>query len=302
MMSTNFPVLVGLSLLMCTQVALPALSQDFAAINARASTSVVEILVKGTKADGRNSVEPGSGFIVHVDAALPYAFVFTAAHVIGKDEEWLANNDGKPVDRKIAVRQQSGITMVPIDDNASIVGVDYDTDAAVLSIAKRPIDVIPAAGFDHLKQLDALLAIGFPANEGKQVPLIGPVRSIDYSRMRIEIDKVIRPGQSGGPIIDQRGWAVGIASENDNKLAPSYHRAAVVSAAVRLLNTYLVTVGRPPLSLKNVSSTNKLSISSRNGSAKVRIGGDSGALASSRPLKKVFGSTLCATLIQKLSL
>ncbi|MCK1626561.1 trypsin-like peptidase domain-containing protein [Bradyrhizobium sp. 160] len=263
---------------MCWAASSPGQCEDFAAINARARASILQILVTGTGAANQETTSPGTGFVVHADAALPYTFVFTAAHVIGRDDDWLLNNDGKPVKRKIVVRQSDGTGMVSVSENAEVVGIDHSADVAVIAIPKRPINPIPVAGYVHLKELQPLMANGFPANENKQVPIYCSVRTLDYSRQRIEIDRFFASGQSGAPVIDGNGWAVGIASENNDKLTPTFHRAAVVSAAVSLLNSYLSKAGRPQLVLKTHSDS-PLSISTRSGRAKVRIAGDTGALA-----------------------
>jgi hypothetical protein len=291
----HFGFIAGL-LVTCGSVISPARCEDFAAINARVKASIVEILVTGTSAANTETASPGTGFVAHVDPALPYIFIFTGAHVIGNDNEWLLDNDGKPVKRKIAILQEDGITMKLIGDSALIIDLDQNADVAVLAIPKRAIDPIPVAGFDHLQPLDPLMASGFPANENKQVPVEGTVRALDYFRSRIEIDKIIALGQSGGPILDRHGWAVGIASENNDKLRPTFHRAAVVSAAVTLLNSWLSRAGRPPLTLKTLSSGNLLSIHGRSGRAKVRITGDTGALAQGLQSEKTLADTASAEL------
>jgi hypothetical protein len=290
----RFRLFAGL-LLICGPVSSSARCEDFTAINERVRASIVEILISGINASNKDVTSSGTGFIAHADPALPYSFIFTAAHVIGNDADWLLDDNNKPVKRKISVKQSEGIITKWIGD-AEVLGIDHEADVAVLTIPKREINPIPAAGFLHLKQLEMLMVSGFPATEDKKVAVYASVRDIDYSRSRIEIDKTLLPGQSGGPIIDRHGWAVGIVSENNDKLDQKFHRAAVVSAAASLLNSYLNKRGGSPLILKSISSGNALSVFSRNGRAKIQISGKTGELARDLQSEKTLADVPAAEL------
>ena len=135
----------------------------------------------------------GSGVIVS-----PQGYILTNNHVIaGADEIQVLLNDGRSV-------------------AATVVGVDKDTDLAVLHVDLDGLPVIPFGDSEHLRMGDVVLAIGNPFGVGQAVTLgvvsatgrhhLGINRYEDY----IQTDAAINPGNSGGALINARGELIGI--------------------------------------------------------------------------------------------
>ena len=135
----------------------------------------------------------GSGVIMNRNG-----YTLTNAHVIqGKDEIHITLNDGR----------QSA---------AEIVGIDADTDLAVLKVNLDHLPVISIGNSDELHVGDVVLAIGNPYDFGQTVTQ-GIVSAKGRKRMGIttfedfiQTDAAINPGNSGGALISANGQLVGI--------------------------------------------------------------------------------------------
>lgn len=135
----------------------------------------------------------GSGVIVSEQG-----YILTNNHVIaGADEIQILLNDGR-------------------NAKASVVGMDRDTDLAVLHIDLKDLPVIPLSSSTHLRVGDVSLAIGNPYGVGQTVTLgiisatgrnqLGINRFEDF----IQTDAAINPGNSGGALINTYGELIGI--------------------------------------------------------------------------------------------
>ena len=135
----------------------------------------------------------GSGVIIS-----PQGYVLTNNHVIaGADEVQVQLKDGRHA-------------------RATVVGMDRDTDLAVLHIDLDNLPVIPISDARHLRVGDIALAIGNPFGVGQTVTLgiisatgrneLGINRFEDF----IQTDAAINPGNSGGALINAHGELIGI--------------------------------------------------------------------------------------------
>lgn len=144
-------------------------------------------------APNRRRDSMGSGVIMNGEG-----YILTNAHVIqGMDEILITLNDGR----------QSA---------AEIVGVDVDTDLAVLKVSMDNLPVIIIGNSDVLHVGDVVLAIGNPYDVGQTVTQ-GIVSAKGRKRMGIttiedfiQTDADINPGNSGGALITADGHLVGI--------------------------------------------------------------------------------------------
>ena len=135
----------------------------------------------------------GSGVILNESG-----YLLTNAHVINKASEiQVTLNDGRRA-------------------KAEIVGVDTETDLAVLHIDLENLPVAPIGNSDSLQVGDIVLAIGNPYNFGQTVTQ-GIVSATRRSRLGIldieefiQTDAAINPGNSGGALINARGELIGI--------------------------------------------------------------------------------------------
>jgi serine protease DegQ len=135
----------------------------------------------------------GSGVIVGAAG-----YILTNHHVVeAADEIEVALSDGKKL-------------------LAKVVGIDPETDLAVLRVnaGKRP--AITLGDSEKLRVGDAVLAIGNPFGFGQTVTS-GIVSAIGRSGLHIntfenfiQTDAAINPGNSGGALVDVRGNLVGI--------------------------------------------------------------------------------------------
>ncbi len=135
----------------------------------------------------------GSGVIVS-----PQGYVLTNNHVIaGADVIKILLQDGR-------------------SSRATVVGVDKDTDLAILRIQLDDVPAISIASTENLRVGDVALAIGNPYGVGQTVTLgiisatgrnqLGINRYEDF----IQTDAAINPGNSGGALVNAYGELIGI--------------------------------------------------------------------------------------------
>lgn len=99
---------------------------------------------------------------------------------------------------------------------ATVVGVDKDTDLAVLRIELADLPVLPMALDTELRVGDIVLAVGNPFGVGQTVTM-GIISATGRSQLGInryedfiQTDAAINPGNSGGALINAHGELIGI--------------------------------------------------------------------------------------------
>ena len=98
---------------------------------------------------------------------------------------------------------------------ARIVGVDRDTDLAVLKVEKTGLPNLTLGDSDDLRQGQLVMAFGNPLGFENSVSM-GVVSSVDRqlkpddTTIYIQTDAPINPGNSGGPLVDVNGRVIGI--------------------------------------------------------------------------------------------
>lgn len=135
----------------------------------------------------------GSGVIMNTDGAL-----ITNAHIVKDADE-------------IGVTLADGRQTL-----ADVIGIDSETDLAVLKIDLADLPVIPIGNSDQLQVGDIVLAIGNPYDLSQTVTQ-GIVSAVGRSRLGIstfenfiQTDADINPGNSGGALINASGELIGI--------------------------------------------------------------------------------------------
>lgn len=136
----------------------------------------------------------GSGFVVH-----PEGIIVTCAHVV---------RGATTLNAKIG------------DDEyeATLIGVDYDQDIAVLRVRGKDLPHVTFADSEKVRLADEVRALGFPLTKvlGESIKVTrGEVSGIGggiNKQSGLQLDASLNPGNSGGPIIDTSGRVVGIAS------------------------------------------------------------------------------------------
>lgn len=144
----------------------------------------------------RISQSLGSGVIVDAENG----YVLTNYHVIaGADEIAVGLKDGRSLEAKL-------------------IGIDPDTDLAVIQIPAENLTSLQLADSDELQVGDFVVAVGNPFGLGGTVTsgivsALGRtgLRGLEYQNF-IQTDASINPGNSGGALINLRGELVGINS------------------------------------------------------------------------------------------
>ncbi len=98
---------------------------------------------------------------------------------------------------------------------AKIIGVDLETDLALLKVEATGLPVLELADSEEVQQGQIVLAFGSPLGLENSVSM-GVVSSAarqlepDDRMIYLQTDAPINPGNSGGPLVDVRGNVVGI--------------------------------------------------------------------------------------------
>ena len=135
----------------------------------------------------------GSGFLISEDG-----YILTNNHVVaGSSDIFVTLTDGK-------------------EYKAEIVGTDSRTDLALVKIDAKGLKPLPIGESRNLRKGQWVLAIGSPFGLESTVTA-GIVSAInretgDYLPF-IQTDVAVNPGNSGGPLIDLSGRAVGVNSQ-----------------------------------------------------------------------------------------
>lgn len=157
-------------------------SSDFSGIIENVIKSVVTI---------RTDISQGSGFIIANGG-----YVVTNAHVVqGATTANVITYDGK-------------------SHSVSLIGQDANMDIALLKISDTTYPVLQLANSDNVQIGEKVVAIGNPL--GLQFSVTeGIVSAIDRQGTNglndyVQTDASLNPGNSGGPLIDVNGDAIGI--------------------------------------------------------------------------------------------
>ncbi|AKE52674.1 S1C family serine protease [Kangiella geojedonensis] len=184
-------------------VGIKARSQAFP-LNSEACSSRLQALPPETNACA--FLNNGSGVFIDNKGHL-----VTNAHVLDKAST-------------IIVELQSGQQL-----KANIVGVDVDSDIALIKVDAEPTHYLPLPENDNSQVGDWVFAIGTPNMAFNQTVTQGIISSKFFSRVShyIQTDAALRPGNSGGALVNAEGELVGITSlstqsEQGEKLYQSY--------------------------------------------------------------------------------
>lgn len=144
----------------------------------------------------RNTGGVGSGFFIDESG-----YLLTNAHVVeGAYKITLRTSDHKELD-------------------ARLIGLDKRTDIALLKVDGGPFKALPIGAPDKIRVGDRVIAIGSPfgleftatagilSAKGRSLP------SDDNYIPFLQTDAAVNPGSSGGPLINERGQAIGVNSQ-----------------------------------------------------------------------------------------
>jgi serine protease Do len=197
--------------------AVESFSSSLEALAQRVNRSVVKIVTSGyglseDSDSGNTSLltrqrATGSGVVLTTDG-----FIVTNAHVIQGARRIRVQ---LPVSER-AARRSNSITKPPGTVlEARVVGLDRETDLAVLKIEATDLPHLTLGNSRELRQGQLVMAFGSPLGLENSVSLgvvSAPARQIkqDSPMIYIQTDASINPGNSGGPLVDMAGLVVGL--------------------------------------------------------------------------------------------
>jgi serine protease Do len=168
-------------------------------------------------------VATGSGFVI-----APSGLVLTNLHVVS-EEPSASFVDGQEAEitvesRRIEVAIGPGGSVAVLD--GAVVAQDPDLDLAVLQVTAADLPYLPFGDSDVVESGRRVQVLGFPfgrmvevgkeANAGvvPQVTVtagsLSAAREDDAGDRRyLQTDAAVQPGNSGGPMLDEDGYAVG---------------------------------------------------------------------------------------------
>ena len=186
-----------------------ALSADFEKLAETVGRSVVQVNVSGYTVvpDARDSAfvsreqGTGSGVILSQDG-----FIITNAHVVHG-----AERVSVVLAPELAGKRGGDGIAIP----AKVIGVDRETDLALIRIPRTGLPVLEFANSSLVRQGQIALAFGSPmglANTVTMGVVSSPARQLsaeDFMQY-IQTDTPINPGNSGGPLVSADGRVIGI--------------------------------------------------------------------------------------------
>jgi serine protease Do len=198
-------------------LALGELSKSLQELAQKVSPSVVQIFVTGyappeeqkETGSGEPTMERSSGSGVVLDAE---GFIVTNAHVVENAtrlevELPIAATGGAPGH---SVMKRRGRLV-----GAKIVGIDHETDLAVIKVDAAGLPTLPFGDSDTLRPGQIVMAFGSPLGLESSVTM-GVVSAVarqlepEDPMIYIQTDAPINPGNSGGALVDAEGHLVGI--------------------------------------------------------------------------------------------
>ncbi|NNG17437.1 MAG: PDZ domain-containing protein [Gemmatimonadales bacterium] len=192
------------------------LSEAFEELTARVSPAVVQIFTAAygplTSGEGAGGVigrqrRGGSGVLLSSDG-----YIVTNAHVVegARRLQILLSIPAIP-----EATSQSILKPVGKRADARIVGIDWETDLAVLKIEGSDLPHLPLGDSDAVQPGQLVLAFGNPLGLENTVTM-GVVSAVarqlrlEDPMVYVQTDAPTNPGNSGGPLINADGEVIGI--------------------------------------------------------------------------------------------
>ena len=193
--------------------ALTRLSEDLQALAERVRPSIVQIIVSGDAPTGDDGAllarmrGEGAGVILHSDG-----YVVTNAHVVAgarRIEVVIPPPQGPPGGGRSVLKAAGRVL------GAQVVGVDRETDLAVLLLPEKGLPALTLGDSEALRPGQIVIALGSPRGlEGSLsmgvVSAVGRQLKPESPMIYVQTDATINPGNSGGPLLDTEGRVVGI--------------------------------------------------------------------------------------------
>lgn len=192
---------------------LAGLSQSFEDIASKISPAVVQIFATGygpsrdqSRIFAKQRVT-GSGVILDTKG-----YIITNAHVVAGARlvrVMIPLTNEERAAQKSVLKTEGRIV------GGQVVGLDYETDLAVIRVQAQDLVSLKLADSDDVAQGQVVLAFGNPFGLNNSVSM-GIVSAVarqlqpEHPVVYIQTDATINPGNSGGPLVNANGDVVGI--------------------------------------------------------------------------------------------
>ncbi len=173
-----------------------------------------------------SSAISGSGFVISEDG-----YIITNYHVVETADE-----------RDLEIK----VSFINGDEyTAKIVGSDEDNDIALIKIDAKGLSALPLYSGDDLRVGQTIYAIGNPLGQLTYSMTSGILSALDReiivesnkSINVFQMDAAINSGSSGGPVLNDRGEVIGIASaKNGNIGVEGICFAIPIKSALNVIN------------------------------------------------------------------
>ncbi len=211
-----------------SELKLRVMESDKDAIKEMVESSVEIVVDKGIKTEGGMGVpdqDLGTGIVID-----PEGYILTNYHIIESDVD-------------PAYEGYSRVYVIPAENVnekfvAKVVGYDPVYDLALLKIEKEMETHVRIGDSNTLRQGERVIAIGNPIGLVNTVTS-GVVSSLDRPFLQIgdiiQIDAALNPGNSGGALINNDGYLIGVTFaglqnfENLNFAIPSDHVLSILN-------------------------------------------------------------------------
>jgi len=169
-------------------------------------------------------VATGSGFVI-----APSGLILTNLHVVS-DEPFTRTIDGYEAEitleaRRIEVALGPGGSLGVLE--AAVVASDPDLDLAVLQVTAGDLPYLPFGDSDAVEPGRPVQVLGFPfgrkaevgrSAEAGAIPKVSVTEGSlsatreddEGGRRYLQTDASVQPGNSGGPMVDDEGYAIGV--------------------------------------------------------------------------------------------
>jgi serine protease Do len=196
------------------EITLEDVSGTFEECSKKVTPAVVQIYTTGFSLAQGNDLAPitmqrgtGSGIILDSDG-----YIITNAHVVelARRVKVLI-----PLSRKERGDKKSLLKIHARVVGGQVVGVDHETDLAVIKIQEKDLPYLELADSDEIQQGQIVLAFGAPFGLGNSMTM-GIVSTVarqlqpDAPVAYIQTDAPINPGNSGGPLVNALGQVIGV--------------------------------------------------------------------------------------------
>jgi serine protease Do len=195
-------------------VSLQDVSDSVKEVSRNVTPAVVQIYTTGFGPAEGSSAAPlavqrgiGSGIILDPDG-----YIVTNAHVVElarKVKVLIPLSEEEKTQKKSILKVHARVV------GGQVVGVDHETDLAVIKVQEKGLPFLPLGDSDEVDQGQIVLAFGAPFGLENSMSM-GIVSTVarqlepDAPVVYIQTDATINPGNSGGPLVNAAGEVVGV--------------------------------------------------------------------------------------------